>query len=430
MVKKPKCGKCSKVVTENSNAVLCEYECGFWYHIECVAVSMREYEMLSVSDEKWYCNLCELKSDNRDLRDQVKSLDATVSLLQSDLKESQDLYEAACKRNTSLNNLYLDKEQEIIKLQMELDKLRCHNLNTGSKDISSNQSFFNDSLAFPPLRLSNRYAPLVEQEIENDRPRNYEDGSTPIHSSLRREQGRFSTPSNRNFRRGIKKTSKDLPNDNRWQRVEDKMVKTRKMTETTGEVGQSRPSLRVGYNKSNCTKRVSKLLIMSDSHGRNMGEYINLKVDNSKLDVFSVCRPGARLNNVISGIESYSDRFTKEDYIVIIGGSNDIVSESRSILTNNIRNRLKVISEKTNVILCSLPIRFDRPELNDAVHLCNFELYEGALSNVELLPFNNIHRRYFTNHGQHLNKAGKFILISRILKAVQNVKCGPNDFLG
>lgn len=85
---------------------------------------------------------------------------------------------------------------------------------------------------------------------------------------------------------------------------------------TCSDTGQS--SLRLVKDGNSCSPPVSKLLIMSDSHGRGLGSYINFKIDNTKLDVLSVCRPGAKLADVLSGIESFSDKFTRNDYIVII----------------------------------------------------------------------------------------------------------------
>lgn len=438
-----RCGVCRKVVQEGSYALGCDAGCDKWYHIECVGITIAEHDRLVETGEEWYCEICSLKNDKSLLNEEIKNLSQTISLLQTDLQELNGTYLNLKNQNLNLNEMCLRKEEEIVLLKNELDNVRSKlgpaqpyldKQNNCSYSVSMSGSLSE----FPPLRVSNRFSPLLYEDdvVRNsntppvvsktrvpNRPNN-EDISSPINSSSRREGVRFSTPSNFNStRRGIRNnqinTSKDLFNDNRWQRAVPKSVKTRTVA------GQS--SLRVGYDKSSCTKRVPKLLIMSDSHGRDMGQYINLKTDKTKLEVFSVCRPGAGLVKVMSGIESYSDGFTKQDNIVIIGGSNDIVSKSRSLFTESIISRLKAISEKTNVILCSLPIRFDRPELNDAVHQCNFELYEGALSVVKIVPFNNIHRKYFTKHGQHLNKTGKFILISRILKAVHNVN--SNDFL-
>lgn len=84
---------------------------------------------------------------------------------------------------------------------------------------------------------------------------------------------------------------------------------------------------------------------------------------------------------------------------------------------------------KTNVLFMSLPIRYDNAILNEEVHMCNSELFNGTLADtVKLIPFNNIHRKYFTNHGQHLNRAGQFILISKIIGAVQEKN--SHNFLG
>ena len=51
------CPVCAINVTDDTNALLCD-QCHIWYHSQCLFISDEEYNSLSVSPDKWYCDHC------------------------------------------------------------------------------------------------------------------------------------------------------------------------------------------------------------------------------------------------------------------------------------------------------------------------------------------------------------------------------------
>ena len=57
------CGNCWKPVMKNQKGILCD-SCELWFHIKClpeaISISNNRYELLTSSDESWYCYDCQL----------------------------------------------------------------------------------------------------------------------------------------------------------------------------------------------------------------------------------------------------------------------------------------------------------------------------------------------------------------------------------
>lgn len=278
------------------------------------------------------------------------------------------------------------------------------------------------------VSTGNRYSSLYIEETKFDRPINNGCDISMTDFPPLTESKTSSTPTNRDLKRdrprlqvGLITTRKQSSkNRNHFPaREQDKSVLLSNARKT---VGLSVDKI----SRSSSTKH--RLLIMADSHSRDLGRYLSSTVDISKFNVLSVCKPGAKILEVMSGLESFAEGYTKHDVVVIIGGSNNVIKGTRTILMKSIINRLITLSRKTNVVLSGLPLRFDRNELNEDVHLCNINLYESVLSGkVEFLPLNRFERYNFTNHGQHLNKKGKFNLISCILNTCKVCLSRPNS---
>jgi hypothetical protein len=102
----------------------------------------------------------------------------------------------------------------------------------------------------------------------------------------------------------------------------------------------------------------------------------------------------------------------KEDLIVINGGANNLENNSRRN-TNALVPLLQFAQNcaNTNVLIVTMPLRHDHQtnsQLNHKIRNFNDHLSKRIrhFKHAHLLPMQT-DRRYFTKHGQHLNKIGK-----------------------
>lgn len=104
--------------------------------------------------------------------------------------------------------------------------------------------------------------------------------------------------------------------------------------------------------------------------------------------------------------------------MIVLGGANDIRALSPSSSRNLSFNRLTEISEKTNIILCTIPYRYDHlARLSTNISYTNQGiLFHAKMNNLMSLDLNNfLFRRHFTRHGLHLNNSGKYNLANKIV---------------
>jgi len=458
-----KCGVCNKKVPETCQAIKCEFDCDSWYHIDCIGLTEEEYERLGDSDETWFCEKCALKHSNIVLRDEIKTLNQTITLLQGDVREYQELYEASRRQVDSLNDMFIAREEEVIKLQVKLEEANNLLARVGQPHRAICPSSFSE---FPPLELKNRFTPLSDELVSHISDTVPASLDTINHSSSNKRLGACDLPQTVPGRRGQASSSfgngrspgmnhRSTPKDDGWFTPVSGDRPSRKYTNRLSKNHRSSDNPRIpnykasdklvssinsgnksvsGRNQSvdnlqdlstNPTK--NKLLLVSDSHGKNLYSLFEDEFS-SKYEIFTLCRPGAKLNQCMHDIRYFTEGFTFDDYVVIIGGSNDIVPGVKSILSNEARHKISSLKSQTNVIFSTLPMRYDMQDriTNDIIHQCNHALYiDELLDDCTILPFNSFKRNLFTFHGQHLNRKGKKVLCSRIVECV-NVQKNSN----
>lgn len=126
-------------------------------------------------------------------------------------------------------------------------------------------------------------------------------------------------------------------------------------------------------------------------------------------------KPNGKMEHVLETVRSYSS--SVHDYIVVIGGTNNVVNgRCSSDFYPDLNKTLDSASGK-RIILVGLPTRHDNPSLNATVDLINSNLLalSSKYDNVVFLPVNSIPRSAFTHHGLHLNFKGKTILSNLLL---------------
>lgn len=195
----------------------------------------------------------------------------------------------------------------------------------------------------------------------------------------------------------------------------------------------------VHYSKTSTTKKQSfknirnmtskpsiknKIVVLTDSQGKDLYNY--LRPWHSNYDIFVYSKPGAKLNRIIQEGLPFVRNLKKEDTIVLLAGTNDTDSNEPAILsiTKGI-NALVSIDNNVNVIVNSVPYRYDNYQCNDNIYYANLSIakmakeYRGPL-NIVYGDVNSIlQRRHYTGHGLHLNKHGKKILAKAMMEVIQ-----------
>jgi hypothetical protein len=142
--------------------------------------------------------------------------------------------------------------------------------------------------------------------------------------------------------------------------------------------------------------------------------------------VSSFVKPGANVKQIVETQEIEFKCLGRKDFIVINGGSNDLANSStndKSALPCLLKFAQKY--PNTNVLMLNVPIRYDP--------LTNYRTNQDIMSVNDKLqertkPFQHVHlieistdRKYFTNHGFHLNKLGKSMIVKEIVCQIKEI---------
>lgn len=172
-------------------------------------------------------------------------------------------------------------------------------------------------------------------------------------------------------------------------------------------------------------KNKKKIIVLSDSQGKNIYPYIqNLA---NEYEVFVHSKPGAKLKHIVNAAKCSIEKCTENDFVVLLAGTNDIgqYEPSQLSIAQGLKSLLSIEVE-TNVIINSVPYRYDTMQFNDKIFYANKAItklireYKGKLS-VSYGELNAIlQRRHFTRHGLHINKRGKRILGRSIVDTINS----------
>lgn len=176
----------------------------------------------------------------------------------------------------------------------------------------------------------------------------------------------------------------------------------------------------VSQEKANCLPRNDKgkknqILILSDEN--NINWQIRKLLDLQLYETMSIKKPGALLDQVMENIEILTKNFTLQDFVIIIGGSNDIKNK-RIPLFRSICNKLKLCSH-TNILFASVPYVENKQNCNRHIYKFNTKL------NDFLRKFNNYTEgviRYVETNNEHYKKFHKDTVAKQILHAMFSAK--------
>lgn len=168
------------------------------------------------------------------------------------------------------------------------------------------------------------------------------------------------------------------------------------------------------YKKVESVKQ--KVVLLSDSHGRRLNYILKKRFQG---EVFSMVKPNATIEQVAGGLDGELRNLGSKDHLVILGGTNDICSGTDINVKSTMRN-IALKTKHTNVIICTIPLRYDRLDLNGKIRKTNIDLVMEAMKydHFKVLSLSNISTSMYTYHGLHLNNWGKNKLCNLIVDKI------------
>lgn len=183
------------------------------------------------------------------------------------------------------------------------------------------------------------------------------------------------------------------------------------------------PQLRNNHNKISLKIPASqnkKVLILGDSHGRDLA--ITLRTQLADIyDIKCIFKPNALFTEVISDYKRLTQGFNKNDFVILIAGSNDAIKKGY-LDKNKVLDTFKNLCN-TNVVITTIPYWRNRIVLNNIIHNINRNLSSAAVDGniFKYLDINAIlQQNHFTRHGLHLNKFGKKFLCKKLAGVLQS----------
>ena len=177
------------------------------------------------------------------------------------------------------------------------------------------------------------------------------------------------------------------------------------------------------HKKSSVKSKVHAVLILGDSHTRQCASKVKQQLNN-EYELCGLINPGSGMKDVKESAKMKMARLTREDIVVLWGGSNDVARNNSVVGMKHILDLL-INSTHTNVILLSVPHRHDL--INDSCVNREVKVFNVSLQNslkgfgkVELIEVVS-EREFYKKHGQHLNSKGKVSMASRIALTMESM---------
>jgi len=166
-------------------------------------------------------------------------------------------------------------------------------------------------------------------------------------------------------------------------------------------------------------KTKPKITIMADSQGKDL----YLPLDNLLGDhyhIYSHFQPGAPIETILESATAHNEikEYTKEDYLIVIGGCNNIANNifnqqtlSTTKFLKHLQDQMEVFSH-TNVILATIPYRYDLQQgswENQVIKDVNNGIRRlvNIYPHVKLLDLHLLQSCHHTRHGLHIGRRGK-----------------------
>ena len=175
----------------------------------------------------------------------------------------------------------------------------------------------------------------------------------------------------------------------------------------------SETTVRLSNKRTNYAKYCKhKVMIIGDSHLKGCASRVISSLD-TRFNVCAFLKPGSSSLTLIETAKSDTDKLTKDDFLIVCSGANDIYKNSSNDALKNIIKFIQSVNN-TNIILVCVPHRFDlstNSDTNNRINLHNGKLLNlpKTFNHVNIIePVNN--RFLFTKHGLHMKGTGKELL--------------------
>lgn len=171
------------------------------------------------------------------------------------------------------------------------------------------------------------------------------------------------------------------------------------------------------------TEHRARILLLSDSHGRNLSQELEDHLNNKKIcedrpKIESIFKPNATFGQTCNNIKHLIKNFNEQDNVFITAGTNDDNIETFKESVYDLLSSCPSV----NLHITTVPYRYDRPGLNSFIFEKNKFLFDLSSNfKFKLIDINLfLDRADYTKHGLHFNRRGKFIIadvISEFLKS-------------
>jgi hypothetical protein len=174
---------------------------------------------------------------------------------------------------------------------------------------------------------------------------------------------------------------------------------------------------------SKSMKVKQKIIIVADSHARGITSEIQHNLDDD-FPIQGIVKPGSDLAEIAHTAIRDTGALTKQDVIVVWGGTRDISRNKSHKELGQIRKFMERHSQ-TNVMVVNVPNRFDLEAhscVNQEVKAFNRKL-DKHMKNFQHATTVKVtsDRDHFTKHGLHLNRRGKEQAAKTIANSIKEI---------
>lgn len=198
-------------------------------------------------------------------------------------------------------------------------------------------------------------------------------------------------------------------------------------TYESNEIGldnRVKPTSEDSPQKLASTSTANRIQIISDSCGRFGSQYLSSILPSNTFQVSTIIKPNASLDNVVKDSPQLCRSFGKNDWIVIMGGTNDCL-QGKDLSRKSFESTLSKLCQ-TNVIVTSVPYLRNNGFCNSKIYNFNCDLYNCIRRlNCGSIHFLDVNYSLCDDHrakrGIHLSKRGKYCLFKAIANGITYV---------